>query len=110
MPAVLAARADLESVSDRFLRQGDATLLLRLDKRARCEDFVRSAWIREVIADALWERDLAELNKQDREAYAAMPQTDEEITEWLEVQAWDEDEWESAEEGRAEANGRGRRP
>ena len=88
----------------------DEPLLLRLDKRARCEDFVRSAWIREVIADALWERDLAELNKQDREAYAAMPQTDEEITEWLEVQAWDEDEWESAEEGRAEANGRGRRP
>lgn len=31
VPAVLASRPDLESVSDRFLRLGDATLLLRLD-------------------------------------------------------------------------------
>ena len=77
----------------------DEPLLHRLDERSRREKLARSAWIREVIEDALWERDLDELNRQDREAYAAMPQTGEEVNEWLPVQAWDDDEWESDEAG-----------
>ncbi len=87
----------------------DEPLLHRLDDTARREELARSTWIREVIADALWQRDLDQLNKQDREAYAAVPQTDEEINGWIDVQARDDDDWYSDDDWPSDANGPGGR-
>lgn len=69
----------------------DEPLLKRLDSAAACESVARSALVRDAVARLLAERDLEELERQDREAYLAMPMTDEEAGDWSKVQAWPDD-------------------
>ncbi len=67
----------------------DEPLLRELDAGAEQDSMARSAFMRKGLRQFLRIRQLAEWDRQDRAAYAADPQTAEEIDEWLEVQAWD---------------------
>jgi len=61
-------------------------LLRRLDERAAREGRSRSALIRDAIEEYLYDEEEAEIDRQIREGYERIPQTDEEVA-WAEASA-----------------------
>ena len=67
-------------------------LLLQVDEVVRAEKMNRSAFMRQALEAALHKYKIAQLEKQDREGYARIPQRPEEVEIWLPEQAWGNDE------------------
>jgi metal-responsive CopG/Arc/MetJ family transcriptional regulator len=61
-------------------------LLRRLDERAAREGRSRSALIRDAIEEYLFDEASAEIDRQIREGYERIPETDEEMA-WAEASA-----------------------
>ena len=63
-------------------------LLSEIDRTVAELDTNRSAFARQAFEDALLRLRIAQLERQDAEAYARQPHDPEEIALWQRVQAW----------------------
>ncbi len=73
----------------------DEALLQQVDEVVQNEGTNRSAWIREILEEALKRYRITQLEKRDREGYIKYPPTAEEIEEmqlWESAQVWPDDE------------------
>ena len=73
----------------------DEALLQQVDEVVQNEGTNRSAYIREILEEALKRYRIAQLEKKDREGYIKYPPTAEEMEElqlWESVQVWPDDE------------------
>lgn len=70
----------------------DDTLLSEVDQTVQEMNLSRSAFIRQVLAEALRRYRIRKLEKQDAEGYARIPSRLDEVEIWLEEQVWG-NEW-----------------
>jgi metal-responsive CopG/Arc/MetJ family transcriptional regulator len=63
-------------------------LLARIDRAAANLKTSRSGFARQAFEDALFQLDLAEMERRDAEAYAQHPHDPEEVTAWQNIQGW----------------------
>lgn len=70
----------------------DSSMLEEVDDVVAQLDVTRSAFIRDALGTALKAYRLRELRRLDEEGYRLIPQDDEEVEEWADVQDWG-DEW-----------------
>jgi metal-responsive CopG/Arc/MetJ family transcriptional regulator len=66
----------------------DETLLMVVDQLVQSLGTNRSAFLRELLEDALHAYHIKRLEEQHAAGYAAIPQTAEEASEWDSVRAW----------------------
>ena len=71
----------------------DEHLLARLDEAARKQSQGRSALVRKCVEEHLRKRCIEDMDRQALDAYARVPQTPEEVQEWLPLQVWPEEQW-----------------
>ena len=69
----------------------DPKLLKAADRAAKLRKVNRSALIREALQEHLQRLHTAQLEEQERRAYASVPQRPEEYEPWEAIAAWPED-------------------
>lgn len=69
----------------------DDDLLRAADRQARRAKLNRSALVREALRGYLRQQEARERERQDREGYQRLPDTEAELSGWERVAAWPEE-------------------